>query len=71
MKKQITTTFSKTDAQSRVDQIRSFQTELELIEKENIISLHKNQRDSLYEYHENFITQMSTVFDIDSNKREK
>ena len=71
MKKQIITTLSKTDAQSRVDQIRSFQTELELIEKENIVSLEKNQRASINEYHESLIAQLSNVFDIDSNKREK
>ena len=71
MKKQSITVKSKADAQSRVDQIRSFQTELEQIEKENIISLDENQQNSIVEYHENLITQMSTVFDIDSNKREK
>jgi len=71
MKTQVITAKSKTDAQSRVDQIRSFQTELELIKKENIISLDENQQASLNEYHEGLIAQMSTVFDIDSNKREK
>jgi len=71
MKKQTVTIKSKADAQSRVDQIRSFQTELELIEKENIITLDENQRVSINEYHESLIAQLSNIFDIDSNKREK
>ena len=71
MKKISITAKSKTDAQSRVDQIRSFQSELELIENEEIVSLDEDQKFSIAKYHKNVINQLSIVFDIDSNKREK
>jgi uncharacterized membrane protein len=62
---------SKDDAQRRTDQIGYFQAELEIIEQENIISLQESQRSAIANYHENLITQLSSTFDIDSNKREK
>ena len=62
---------SKNDAQRRTDQIGYFQAELEIIEQENIISLQESQRSAIANYHENLITQLSSTFDIDSNKREK
>ena len=71
MKKHSITIKSKADAQSRVDQIRNFQAEVEQIEKENIITLDENQRVSINEYHESLVAQLSNIFDIDSNKREK
>ena len=62
---------SKTDAQQRVDQIRHFQAELELIEQESVISLNNIQRSALANYHENLIKILSIEFDIDSSKRGK
>jgi uncharacterized membrane protein len=62
---------SKSEAQQRADQIRHFQVELEIIEQEKIVSLHESQRSAIANYHENIITQLSSTFDIDSNKREK
>jgi len=62
---------SKADAQRRADQIRYFQAELALIERENILSLDGSQRAALARYHENLIAQLASTFDIDASKREK
>lgn len=62
---------SKADAQKRVDQIRSFQAELEIIEQEKILSLSDVQHKALAEYHHNITNTLSSEFDVDSNKREK
>ncbi|MGA1824841.1 MAG: DUF2157 domain-containing protein [bacterium] len=62
---------SKADAQQRVDQIRHFQAELEIVEKESILSLNDYQHSSLAEYHDGLINKLSNAFDVDSNKREK
>ena len=62
---------SKNSAQYRVDQIAYFKSELEIIEKENIITLKKNQRSAIDIYHRNLTTQLSSDFDIDSSNREK
>ena len=62
---------SKAEAQRRADQIDFFQTELEIIEKDDIISLDDTQHSALTKYHENLIKSLSTEFDIDASKREK
>lgn len=62
---------SKTDAQQRADQIGWFQEELKIIEQENILSLTDTQKSSLDDYHRNLMANLSTSFDIDSNRREK
>ncbi len=62
---------SKADAQRRADQIGYFQTELEMLERENIASLNDIQRSAIANYHKNLVAQLSSVFDIDSSKREK
>ncbi|MDP8263771.1 MAG: DUF2157 domain-containing protein [Candidatus Ancaeobacter aquaticus] len=62
---------SKADAQRRADQIRCFQAELELLENEKILLIDEEQRSGVTDYHENLISQMSSIYDIDSNKREK
>jgi uncharacterized membrane protein len=62
---------SKEDSQQRVDQIRFFQAELEIVEQETVLSLNESQRTVLSNYHGNLIAQMSSAFDIDSSKSEK
>ena len=62
---------SKADAQRRADQIGCFQAELEIVERENVLSLSESQRAALTNYHDTLIAQLSSVFDVDSNKREK
>ncbi|MBN2793685.1 MAG: DUF2157 domain-containing protein [Desulfuromonadales bacterium] len=62
---------SKAEAQQRVDQIQSFQAELNRIEQENIFSLTDDQRSTLADYHEKLIKTLATEFDVDASKREK
>lgn len=62
---------SKTDAQKRVDQIRSFQAELSIMEQEKIILLDDSKKSLLSNYHEKLIKTLSETFDIDSSNREK
>jgi uncharacterized membrane protein len=62
---------SKGDAQRRADQIRHFQTELELLEHEDVLSLEESQRSAVAAYHERLVAEMSKIFDIDSSKRQK
>jgi len=62
---------SKADAQRRADQIGYFQAELEIMERENIVSLTDSQRSAIAGYHKNLISQLASAFDIDSNRREK
>lgn len=62
---------SKVDAQRRADQVACFQAELEIIDQEKIILLNESQRSAIANYHENLIAQLSSLFDIDSSKREK
>ena len=62
---------SKINAQYRVDQIAHFKSELEIIEKENIIFLEQSQKSALESYHKNLMAQLSSSFDIDSSNREK
>jgi len=62
---------SKADAQRRADQIGYFQAELTIMEQENILSLNESQKTAIADYHMKLMAQLSSVFDIDSNKREK
>ena len=62
---------SKARAQQRVDQIRFFQSELEIIENEKIISLDERQRLAIREYHNKLISQLTSAFDIDAGNPEK
>ena len=62
---------SKAEAQHRVDQIRNFQIELEILENDKILSLQENEKNEITKYHNNILSQLSSTFDIDSSKREK
>lgn len=64
-------TQSKADAQRRVDQIAHFRKELDTLERDHIVVLDGDQRADLTAYHDSLIARMSSVFDIDSNSREK
>lgn len=61
----------KLNAQQRADQIRSFQSELDAIEDEGIISLDKQQHETIRNYHKKLLTEFSLNFDIDTSKKEK
>jgi uncharacterized membrane protein len=62
---------SKDDAQRRADQIECFKAELKTIEEDGTISLDENQHSAIATYHQNIIKELTTIFDIDSNKKEK
>ena len=62
---------SKQTAQQRADQIRSFQAELEIIENEQILLLDAEQRIAVDSYHQKLLTNLSSSFDVDTNKGEK
>lgn len=62
---------SKADAQKRADQIGHFQAELEIIERENVLSLKEEQRAAITDYHRHLLKQLASTFDIDSNMHEK
>ncbi|MEN8146512.1 MAG: DUF2157 domain-containing protein [Campylobacterota bacterium] len=62
---------SKQTAQQRADQIRSFQAELELMEKEQVFSLDAQQHGAIERYHHKLLTKLSSSFDVDTNRQEK
>lgn len=62
---------SKADAQKRADQIAYFKAELEMLEQENALFLDEKQRSAIADYHDNLINELSSAYDIDTNKREK
>ena len=62
---------SKSDAQRRADQIGHFSAELEILKRDNVLSLSETQCAVLANYHANLIEQLALTFDIDSNRRDK
>ncbi len=62
---------SKFNAQVRADQIRSFQAELALLEREKIVSLSEAQQTALANYHTGLIASLASRFDIDASQPEK
>lgn len=62
---------SKTEAQQRADQIGRFREELQILERESILSLNNQQHQAIDKYHDELISQLASSFDIDSNIREK
>ncbi len=62
---------SKIEAQQRVDQINQFQKELQILEKENILTLDKTQCTNIEDYHKSLIYKLISTFDIDSNHQKK
>ncbi|MEA3492732.1 MAG: DUF2157 domain-containing protein [Campylobacterota bacterium] len=62
---------SKADAQKRVDQIEYFQSELEVLEQENVITLNADQHSAISDYHHNLIGELSSAFDIDASNHER
>jgi hypothetical protein len=62
---------SKLEAQKRVDQINQFQKELQLLQKEDIVTLDDRQYKSIDSYHNSLITKLISTFDIDSNQQNK
>ena len=62
---------SKSEAQRRADQIAHFRSELERVERDQVLTLDDSQRSALADYHESLLADLASVFDIDVNRREK
>lgn len=60
---------SRHDAQQRADQIRVFQNELDLLEREGVVALSAEQRQRVDEHHRQLLSRYAQSFDIDRDKR--
>lgn len=60
---------SRHDAQQRADQIRVFQNEMALLEREGVVALNAEQRQRMDEHHRRLLNQYAQNFDIDRDKR--
>jgi uncharacterized membrane protein len=60
---------SRHEAQQRADQIRVFQNEMELLEREGVIALSAEQHRLVDEHHRRLLGQYAQDFDIDRDKR--
>ena len=62
---------SRTDAQQRADDIRTFQRELERLERENALSLTEAQKRALTAHHDRLLAQYTRDYDIDRDVQAK
>lgn len=62
---------SKDQAQTRANQIESFERELKYIEDDNIINISEEQKNSIKTYHQAILQNLITSFDIDSTSKQK
>lgn len=63
-------TFStRTDAQRRVDDIRTFREELARVESEGALQLDDGQRAALHAHHEALLARLQSSFDVDRSAR--
>jgi uncharacterized membrane protein len=62
---------SKSEAQSRADQVDAFRRELAEIEGDHATRLTDSQRTAVDHYHETLLAALAERFDIDTNRREK
>ncbi len=63
--------YSKTEAQRRADQIRYFQTELGILEQENIIHLDETRHLAISGYHSKLLEHLADSYDVDTTSRGK
>jgi uncharacterized membrane protein len=62
---------SKADAQSRVDQVRAFQSELSHLEDSQVLNLDGDQSTRLQSYHAQLLKSLQQSYDVDLNSEEK
>jgi uncharacterized membrane protein len=62
---------SRTDAQKRVDEIRTFQHELQALEGERVLELSPTQRAAVMEYHAAVLSRLTHDFDVDADLQSK
>jgi uncharacterized membrane protein len=62
---------NKDEAQARADRIRAFQQELEVLEREGVLSLPSEGRATLAAHHAGLLRQLATDFDVDVSNDQK
>jgi len=62
---------SRTEAQQRADEIRTFQAELGRLERDGVLALSADQRLALAEHHRGLLAGYSSDFDIDRDAQAK
>jgi uncharacterized membrane protein len=65
------TIVSRGEAQRRADEIRTFQRELEALERERVVSLSDTQRQAIAAHHRRLLSELSSTFDIDRDGKAK
>jgi len=65
------TILSKNEAQQRVDQVKAFQQELDLLGSEQVLSLSGEQQQAVQSYHQQLLSSYSQSHDIDRDHRGK
>ena len=65
------TALSRQDAQERADDIRVFQRELAILERDGVIALTESQRERAHEYQQDLLKQYALTFDIDRGMQAK
>src|SRR6267143_757895 len=63
--------FSRSEAQQRADAVRTFQRELELLERERVLVLSDEQRRALATHHGNLLAEYAHAYDIDRDTQSK
>ncbi len=62
---------SRSEAQQRADAVRTFQRELELLEREGVLALSDEQRRALATHHGNLLAEYAHAYDIDRDTQSK
>jgi uncharacterized membrane protein len=62
---------SRSEAQRRADEIRTFQRELDALEREGVLALDAGQRAALARHHARLLAQYASDFDIDRDAQGK
>ncbi len=62
---------TRTEAQQRADDIRTFRVELDRLEREGVLGLDASQRSALARHHENILARYAGEFDIDRDVQSK
>jgi len=65
------TASSRTDAQQRADEIRTFTEELSRLEREGVLALTEAQREAVAGHHRGLLAQFAQAYDIDRDARAK
>lgn len=65
------TQISKSEAQKRADQIKTFQDELALLERDSVLALTDEQRQAIDTYHSELVSRYAEFYDIDRDQQAK